>query len=408
MSTISDKKEYGKLSRTLRGEIVKSQSEKQIADYFYTNRINYRYESQANTDLSAFRDKISKPDFYLLDYSVYVEFWGLIDVADSEQRTKYREDMRWKKEQYYKNGIKFISLYPWHLNELDGAFRTQFKLTMGKDLITGPVGEKSVYALSISVNFRDILLSRIPDGLVLSKLDLLYSPYYFAEYDCFVQGNFLYERVNLASKGVVVLEGQKGEVVDLKPISGDTPMIVRSGNFIGCDSFQQIELPRSEINERGPFPKFDALPIKVSKTQVEDLTQIEIAKNLSQNFSRKLKNGSVATKTLRPYKSNVRIVSVKHVNIPIITGSFTFKNRSYKRVIQATTNRTLIDDFLYCNVSQIHPSAQPVLLCNECGNLACKDHGKNCVSCGRSLCANHVVSKGTILKKYYCPSHVPL
>ncbi|MDA4110905.1 MAG: hypothetical protein OK439_00080 [Thaumarchaeota archaeon] len=148
-ATPSDK-QYGVPSKTMRGEIVKSQGEKQIADYFHGNRIKYAYEDQAKTTKSAFRSGISHPDFYLPDHGVYVEFWGLIDVGDAEKRNEYRKNMLWKKRQYNDNGIKFISLYPWNLNELDGAFRAEFKRVTGKELVTGPVGEKTVYAVPLS------------------------------------------------------------------------------------------------------------------------------------------------------------------------------------------------------------------------------------------------------------------
>jgi len=400
--------EYGKTSKTLQGELVRSQAEKQIADYFYSNRIRYSYESEAKTTLSAFRDKISKPDFYLPDYNIFVEYWGLIDVPDSQLRVKYKEEMRWKKKQYYNNGIKFISLYPWHLNDLDGGFRAQFKLTMGKDLVAGSVGEKSVYALSISVNFQKLLQNGLPAGLVLSKLRLLYSPYYFVEYDCFTQGSFLYERVNLGSKGIVVLEGQKGEVVDSSVLAGTPPTILRAGSFVGCGTFRSVEIPKSQITERGPFSSMEAFPAKISKDEAERITKIEIARNLSQTYSRKLKNGSISTKTLRPSERDVRVVSIKLLNAPLITAIFTYRDRAYTRVIQATTDRIISDDFVYCNVGQRHLCSDPILLCQDCGNLTCKDHGKNCTTCGRALCANHISSKGVLLKKYYCPNHVPL
>ena len=103
-----DHNQYGVKSKTLRGEIVKSWSEKQIADYFFENRIKYTYEDQAKTQVSAFRGEISHPDFYLPDYQVYVEFWGSIDVGDLKERKRYRADMDWKKPQYANNGIKLI------------------------------------------------------------------------------------------------------------------------------------------------------------------------------------------------------------------------------------------------------------------------------------------------------------
>ncbi len=148
--------------KTLKGETVKSRSEKQIADYFRANRINYTYEAQAKTTSSAFRTGISQPDFYLPDYGVYVEFWGLIDVGESEQRKKYREEMNWKTKQYVENGIKFISLYPWNLEDLDGSFRTEFRKVMGRELVTGAVGERVVFALPLSTDFEKRLQSAVP------------------------------------------------------------------------------------------------------------------------------------------------------------------------------------------------------------------------------------------------------
>jgi hypothetical protein len=87
--------------------------------------------------------------------------------------------MKWKIKQYSENGIKFVSLYPWHLNDLEGAFKFEFKKIMGKDLITGPVNEKSVYALPISVDFRPKFDMDVPYKLGLSELQLVYIPYFF-------------------------------------------------------------------------------------------------------------------------------------------------------------------------------------------------------------------------------------
>jgi hypothetical protein len=386
---------------------VKSRAEKQIADYFNENNIKYVYEDLAKTTRSAFRDKISKPDFLLPDYNVYVEYWGLVDVGDSEQRNRYQRDMRWKMRQYYDNGLKFISLYPWHLNDLDGAFKTQFKKALGKDLITGPVNERSVYALSVSTGFQNVLGAGIAAQLERAEVRLAYKPFYFVNYDCFAQGNFLYERVNLQSSGTVVLEGESGRVVDILVKSGTSPDMPQNGTYVDCEEFQAIELPRSKVAGGFAFSKFEAFPAKITSKDAERITQVEIAKNLSETHSRTLKSGKEASKTIRPYANEVRITSAKLANIPILTALFRSKGKSYFRVLQSTTNHVLTDDLIYCNVGKLHHD-QIFLVCDTCGSLACKDHGKLCAVCNKRLCVNHVVQKGLILKKFYCDSHVPV
>ncbi len=386
---------------------MKSRAEKQIADYFNENNIRYVYEDQTKTTQSAFRTPISKPDFHLPDYGVHVEYWGLIDVGDWQDRNKYREDKVWKTEQYRKNGIKLISLYPWNLDDLDGAFRAEFRKVLGRDLAKGPVGEKTVYALPILPGLKQTIRSGISSQMELSGLDLEYMPYFFVEYDCYTEGNFLYQRVNFSSKGVLVIEGQKGQVVDVEVESGVLPALPRRGYFADCRDIEAVETPRSKITEGASFNKFGAVPAKVSQYEAEKIARIEIARNLSQEFTRTLKNGDVRSMTLRPSISHVRIVSVKQANVPLVTASFRYRDRTYGRKLQAASNHMVADDFIYCNVDGQHLSEDGLQLCIECGALACEDHGGVCVTCHKNFCANHIVTKGLILKKSYCRDHVP-
>lgn len=129
------KQQYGESCVTLRGEKVKSYGEKQIADYLYQNGIDYEYEAVAKTSGRVFDWEISKPDFYLPQYSVYIEYWGLVDADDDENTSsKYVGLMKWKMAQYYKNHIKFISLYPSNLDNLDWILRAKFRDVTGVEL----------------------------------------------------------------------------------------------------------------------------------------------------------------------------------------------------------------------------------------------------------------------------------
>jgi len=124
-----EQKEYGTPSTTLHGEQVKSRGEKQIADYFATNGIRYLYEWKAETNAIIFKRTFAHPDFYLPDYNVYVEYWGLLGASKEYERV-----MKWKMAQYHRNNIRFISLYHDNLGNLDWVFRAKFRKVVGVEL----------------------------------------------------------------------------------------------------------------------------------------------------------------------------------------------------------------------------------------------------------------------------------
>ncbi len=126
-------KQYGTPSRTMQGETVKSRAEQRIADYFTRQGIRYVYEYGTRTNSLVIKRTFAKPDFYLPDYNVYVEYWGLVDASK-----EYEKNMKWKMAQYHQNRIRFISLYPKNMQNLDWVFRAKFKKELGFELPTLP------------------------------------------------------------------------------------------------------------------------------------------------------------------------------------------------------------------------------------------------------------------------------
>ena len=118
------RKQYGIPTKTERGETVKSYSESRIADYFTRNGIRYEYEHRISG--------IGHLDFYLPDYDLVVEFWGLVDADDENVRKRYVKTMKWKMAQYYSRKIKFVSIYPSNLSNLDWVFRKKFEQATGQ------------------------------------------------------------------------------------------------------------------------------------------------------------------------------------------------------------------------------------------------------------------------------------
>lgn len=96
----SHQQTFGIVSKTMKGELVRSRSEKQIADFLYQYNIQYEYEPTLQLG-----NTLVKPDFYLPEQKIYIEYWGLVSKAD------YVERMRWKLNLYQKFKIKILSLY---------------------------------------------------------------------------------------------------------------------------------------------------------------------------------------------------------------------------------------------------------------------------------------------------------
>lgn len=128
----TQRQSYGVPNITLNREVVKSFGEKKIADYLYENDIKYEYEKPAMS--SDGRRRISRPDFFLPDFNVYVEYWGMVNTDDDHTRQEYIKSMEWKITKYQENNKKLISIYPEDLGKLDSVIKTKLKETTGLKL----------------------------------------------------------------------------------------------------------------------------------------------------------------------------------------------------------------------------------------------------------------------------------
>jgi hypothetical protein len=115
-------------STTLMRISVKSNAERKIADYFTKNKIKYEYEDEVR--LGLFGRKLH-PDFYLPEHDVYVEYWGLVNLSDEREKEKYVQTMKRKMAQYYSQGLKFVSIYPFDMEYLEYVFPRKFEKVTG-------------------------------------------------------------------------------------------------------------------------------------------------------------------------------------------------------------------------------------------------------------------------------------
>ncbi|MBA4386709.1 MAG: hypothetical protein C0404_01940 [Verrucomicrobia bacterium] len=90
------------------GTLVQSSGERLIAEWLSSHGIAYRYDAKFRI-IAEFQ---IRPDFYLPELDVYIEYWGL----DNPQ---YKMSMYKKQTLYQQEGKRLISIYPADLPHLD-------------------------------------------------------------------------------------------------------------------------------------------------------------------------------------------------------------------------------------------------------------------------------------------------
>lgn len=91
--------------RTLKGDIVRSESERILADLLFLHGVNYLYEEPYPIDTRTERRKQYRPDFYYPDIDVWHEHWALDAKGEPPKDFEgYQESIDWKRELHQKHG----------------------------------------------------------------------------------------------------------------------------------------------------------------------------------------------------------------------------------------------------------------------------------------------------------------
>ncbi|MBU0714385.1 MAG: HEAT repeat domain-containing protein [Verrucomicrobia bacterium] len=99
------------------GTVVQSEGERRIADWLTAHGLAYRYDAKFRI-IAEFQ---IRPDFYLPELDVYIEYWGL----DTPQ---YKMSMYKKQTLYQQEGKRLISVYPKDLPGLDRLLAAKLRL----------------------------------------------------------------------------------------------------------------------------------------------------------------------------------------------------------------------------------------------------------------------------------------
>lgn len=91
--------ELAKQRRSSGGTSVQSRGEKRIAEFLESEHIDYLYDERYRIA----GDALVRPDFYLPEFDVYIEYWGM-------NTPEYVANMKKKKTLYQRAGKKLVSV----------------------------------------------------------------------------------------------------------------------------------------------------------------------------------------------------------------------------------------------------------------------------------------------------------
>ena len=114
--------EKSKALRTLNNEQVKSIEETKIANFLFMHGIRYEYEKLYPFESDDPKRKAYRPDFYLCDYDIYLEHFGIskdftVPWLSPIEEKKYLDGILWKRDFHKENGTKLIETYSYYSSE---------------------------------------------------------------------------------------------------------------------------------------------------------------------------------------------------------------------------------------------------------------------------------------------------
>ena len=107
---------------TMQNEQVKSLDEVSIANFLFLNGIKYEYEPLYPYEADDPSRKAYRPDFFLPDYNIYIEHFGInregkLPWLSAVEEKKYQEGMQWKREFHQQNGTTLLETYSYYSSE---------------------------------------------------------------------------------------------------------------------------------------------------------------------------------------------------------------------------------------------------------------------------------------------------
>jgi DNA helicase IV len=143
--------------RTFMRETCKSFEEVKIANFLLLNGIKYSYETPYPHATADKKFAQYKPDFFLPDYNIYIEHWGIDAQGNVPQwftnengyhdaNAKYKMGMVWKRDLHTKHGTILVETSS--ADHKKGVLLTQLKADLeAEGVVFTPLNEEQILAL---------------------------------------------------------------------------------------------------------------------------------------------------------------------------------------------------------------------------------------------------------------------
>ena len=139
--------------RSLKGDKMKSFEECSIANFLYTNGIDYLYEKPYEIEETYTQRRRYRPDFYLPKYHLYIEHFGINrqgKTAPYVRQDEYRRQMQWKLDIHRKHGTTLIQTFSYE--HAEGILQANLKEKLReKGVVFNPMAKERIF-----LNLREL------------------------------------------------------------------------------------------------------------------------------------------------------------------------------------------------------------------------------------------------------------
>lgn len=252
---------------TLKHEFVKSNEELIIANYLFINGINYIYEMPYEKKTSTIDKRQYTPDFYLPDYGIYIEHYGIDRNGNAPQYEKEKSDeyvrsILWKRRIHIENKTKCIETYSYefyegiifdtlkiHLLENNVKFKPLSQMEVVDALHNVYAGRDFSSFFNLIMTFISLYKAQIADDTGFDKFKSQNTCYYDASRTRLFLGIckniYNYYMLNLREAGKIDFDDMILQSID---ILDSTPNF--KYKYIIVDEFQDISQSRTKFLQK--------------------------------------------------------------------------------------------------------------------------------------------------------------
>jgi len=132
--------------RTFKDEKVKGHGERIIANFLFRMGIEYKYEEKYKHQTATLEYSQYKPDFYLPEYDIYIEHFGIDrngNTAPYIPKKEYHEGMKWKRNLHKQNKTKLIETF--FYEHIEGKLRELLKTRLAEyEVVCTPIPDEAL------------------------------------------------------------------------------------------------------------------------------------------------------------------------------------------------------------------------------------------------------------------------